>query len=640
MAAGNGKRPGTPQVNVETLKAPDAVTDSPAAVMEAPADQLEGLVELLAHGGDGGDQQPEPGEIGRTMFDSPTSEDGTVTVLLPRAKLEQVTSQSFVRIHSGDGRRYLGAVVAGPFAEPDGLRADSPIIVTTSVRGGTFLFPRFHGRCQVELLGEQLADGSVVPPQRRPRPSSPVFLLSVEEMAELLKISGKVRIGVADIHPELVVTLPADRKSVLPRHLGILGTTGGGKSTTVSGLIAQLQKQGVACILLDTEGEYTEINRPTEDRVMDAALTRQGRIAEGIDSTTLFHLVNRDTRNPRHPSRRQFTLRFDQISPYAMMGILELTEPQERRFLQAYDVASRLLYEVKQKNNASLRDSIWERDEFETGYPDLTLDHLYDVTRAFAEWVGDQPRSEFISPDFKGHKADLDKLMHTGGTKKGGGDEPAKTKGENPASWRVIMGKLGRLRRLKVFDQPKAPSLPFDAMIAPGAVSIIDLSDTDSTQVNNLAITELLRGILDHQDAAVTRAAAELRDATPVMIFIEEAHEFLSAKRIDKMQELFEQVARIARRGRKRWLGLVFITQLPQHLPDEVLGLINNWILHKISDQTTVGRLKRAIGGIDNALWLRLPSLAPGQAVVSLTHLSRPLLTTIDPTPCKLLMVE
>jgi hypothetical protein len=106
------------------------------------------------------------------------------------------------------------------------------------------------------------------------------------------------------------------------------------------------------------------------------------------------------------------------------------------------------------------------------------------------------------------------------------------------------------------------------------------------------------------------------------------------------MPVLFQQVARIARRGRKRWLGLVFVTQLPQHLPDEVLGLINNWVLHKTNDSNVVARLRRSIGGIDDSLWGRLPNLAPGQAVVSFTSLARPLLVAIDPTPCKLLMVE
>src|SRR5580698_10811170 len=124
------------------------------------------------------------------------------------------------------------------------------------------------------------------------------------------------------------------------------------------------------------------------------------------------------------------------------------------------------------------------------------------------------------------------------------------------------------------------------------------------------------------------------------MVIIEEAHEFLSRDRISKLSNLFEQVARIARRGRKRWLGLVFVTQLPQHLPDEVLGLVNSFILHKISDANVVSQLKRSIGGVDANLWNRLPNLAPGQAIVSTPSLSRSLLVSIDPTPCKLLMID
>jgi DNA helicase HerA-like ATPase len=53
-----------------------------------------------------------------------------------------------------------------------------------------------------------------------------------------------------------------------------------------------------------------------------------------------------------------------------------------------------------------------------------------------------------------------------------------------------------------------------------------------------------------------------------------------------------------------------------------------------------VNRLRRSIGGIDQALWGLLPSLSPGQAIVSFTSLTRPVLVAVDPTPCRLLMVE
>src|SRR5690242_16590577 len=74
----------------------------------------------------GGEFQPDPaflGSVGATMFDLPSSEDNTVTVLLPKEQAQAAPSQALVRIVSReDGRRYIGVVAAGPFAEPDSLR--------------------------------------------------------------------------------------------------------------------------------------------------------------------------------------------------------------------------------------------------------------------------------------------------------------------------------------------------------------------------------------------------------------------------------------------------------------------------------------------------------------------------------------
>src|SRR5581483_4016412 len=123
-----------------------------------------------------------------------------------------------------------GVVVAGPFAEPDGLRGDTPLMITTTVRGAVFM-PRFHGRVQVEIVGEELPGGTTVPPRLRPLPNSPVFPLSSEETARVLGTRGSVRLGAAVGHDDIVVAVPSDAKTVFPRHTAVLGTTGGGKST-------------------------------------------------------------------------------------------------------------------------------------------------------------------------------------------------------------------------------------------------------------------------------------------------------------------------------------------------------------------------------------------------------------------------
>jgi DNA helicase HerA-like ATPase len=177
--------------------------------------------------------------------------------------------------------------------------------------------------------------------------------------------------------------------------------------------------------------------------------------------------------------------------------------------------------------------------------------------------------------------------------------------------------------------------------VKPGSLSVFDLSDSGYSELNNLVIADLLRGVQSAQDEAYERCEKQNGAKPPrVLIVIEEAHEFLSDERIDKTPILFQQVARIAKRGRKRWLGLCFVTQLPAHLPKQVLGLCNSFILHKLTDPYVLNQLKRQVGGVDDGLWDRLPGLAPGQAVAAFPHFTRPILVSVDPAPCQLRMTD
>ena len=591
--------------------------------------------DIVAGGGPLVERPEDAGSAGRTMFDTPSSEDTTITVLAPRERIRELPSQALVRIESReDGRTYLGVVVAGPFAEPDGLRGDAPVVVTAAVHGGMFL------------------------PRYRPLPNSVAFPLSAEETARVLKAGGDVRIGLAVGHDRVAVAFDSTRKDVLPRHTAILGTTGAGKSTTVAGLIARLHAAGVAVVLLDTEGEYTHINEPTDDPTMLAALYRLGLREAGIPDTHVFHLVRRDTANPAHPDVRPFRLRFSDLPAEAIMEILDLSEPQRARYWLAYDTTKALLRELgvfPRRGQPEDEQRLLALDEQETGYHGMALGHLLDVATAFLRALtkkeaapktrsraqslfeeadaGEQNEQPLrsVSPLFQ-QPENLKRLKQRAAAARG--------ETSHEISWRALLSRLWQLYRMRIFDNDNARTLPVAEMLQPGRVSIIDLHDSDSPAVNNIVIAALLRELQARQEEAYERAARDGDRPTPVVVFIEEAHEFLSRERIARMPVLYQQVARIARRGRKRWLGLAFITQLPQHLPDEVFGLVNNFILHKIGDVNVVNRLKLTVPGIDASLWKRLPGLAPGQAIVSVTGMTRPLLVAVDPAPARLRMVE
>jgi uncharacterized protein len=589
-------------------------------IADAPSDRLR---ELIARAG-GEWQEPAEfkGSVGRTTFDSPDSEDNSITVLLPHGSLQALPSQALVRMLSRpDGREYLGVVIKGPFAEPDGLRTDSHLVITTTIHGGMFM-PSHHGRVQVELLGQRI-DGVLQPPQFRPLPNSPVFVLDEKETVDVLRVGGDIRLGLAVGHREVAVGVPSTSKSILPRHTAIIGTTGGGKSTTVAGLIAQAQKAGLAVVLLDVEGEYTYLDEPTNDKTMVTRLAHIGSRPAGVTDMSLFHLAGRETTNPDHPNLLPFTLPFSDLSPYAVIEILDLSDAQQERFHLTYETTKKLLRDLNLVRNVD--DS--EIDEFEGGFPGMRLDHVLDVCSAFLATLQKRDAT-FKSADFRRNgRAVMDEIAHR--------DMPG-----FPASWKALLGRLLQLDRLGAFDSPKAEPLAFRKLLEPSRVSVIDLSDTESPDLNNLVITAVLRGIQREQERLYNEAIQDEDKPPRTLVIIEEAHEFLAKERIDKMPHLFAQVARIAKRGRKRWLGLVFVTQLPQHLPNQVIGLVNNWVIHKISDATVVTTLKQSVSGIDESLWTRLPGLAPGQAIVSFTHMQRPVLTAIDPTPAKLRMVD
>src|SRR5438094_3515121 len=170
----------------------------------------------------------------------------------------------------------------------------------------------------------------------------------------------------------MAVRIPSNRKTVLPRHFAIMGTTGGGKSTTVSGLIEQFSQAGIATVVLDIEGEYTEIGSPTEDKNMVRLLARLNRKPAAVKDVRVYHLIGTETTASAPTPITPFKVDFSSLSPYAAAEILELSEAQVDRFFKAYDTTKLVLRDLnifpKKGVTTEEREAI-ELNEFETGYP-------------------------------------------------------------------------------------------------------------------------------------------------------------------------------------------------------------------------------------------------------------------------------
>jgi hypothetical protein len=185
-----------------------------------------------------------------------------------------------------------------------------------------------------------------------------------------------------------------------------------------------------------------------------------------------------------------------------------------------------------------------------------------------------------------------------------------------------LAAKLQRLMETGAFDLPNTPALDAAQLAHPGRVSVIDVS-VASDSVRNLATADLLRKLFAYK---ATQAGT-----APTLLVIEEAHTFISRERVLVMQATLQMLRDVARRGRKRWLALAFVSQQPTHLPPEIFELCNTRFVHSLRSTQNLEALMTTGGDVGQEYWDHCPLLAPGEAIVSSPQFRRPFFLKIRP---------
>ncbi len=178
----------------------------------------------------------------------------------------------------------------------------------------------------------------------------------------------------------------------------------------------------------------------------------------------------------------------------------------------------------------------------------------------------------------------------------------------------------------EAFDQVNLGSLDVARLMQAGRVSVIDVSIANDV-IKNLVTADLLRKTFGLK---VTDP-----NAPPTLVIIEEAHSFISRERAQTMQATMHMLRNVARRGRKRWLAMAFVSQQPGHLPPEIFELCNTRIVHTLRSTHNLDALVATTGDVGHDLWARCPLLGPGQAVLSSPQLGRSVIVSMRPAMCR-----
>jgi len=190
--------------------------------------------------------------------------------------------------------------------------------------------------------------------------------------------------------------------------------------------------------------------------------------------------------------------------------------------------------------------------------------------------------------------------------------------GRSQISKDILLNRLGLLANSGLFDSRanrKISPPSIDEIAVAGRVSIVDVSEmTDQTR--NLTLGYFLQAVFAHVDSHALGSKTPTGKRPPVMVVMEEVQTFFGSADETK-RVVLDFLQDVARRGRKRWLSLLAVSQQPSSLPSQFFELLNTRVIHQTRSQPNIEALRRSCGDIDDSQWRRVTNLRAGTAIFS-----------------------
>ncbi|MFH0860996.1 MAG: ATP-binding protein [Candidatus Altiarchaeota archaeon] len=191
----------------------------------------------------------------------------------------------------------------------------------------------------------------------------------------------------------------------------------------------------------------------------------------------------------------------------------------------------------------------------------------------------------------------------------------------------ALIRRISRLERMRVF-QMSGTSL--NDIVCRNQLTVINLSEADE-KVSETIVSTVSRGIFSARKRFVKGDANGVRLDTPVLIIVEEAHNF--APRVVEGDNILSKpiLRKIAREGRKFGVGLCVVSQRPNKLDADILSQCNTQIIMKIMNPSDQEYIRQSVETVTEDIVRDLPSLARGEAIVVGAAVNLPVPVKIRP---------
>jgi DNA helicase HerA-like ATPase len=537
-------------------------------------------------------------QLGFVNFDGTSADNSSSEAMVSAEHRKHFRRDVYVGIKDVEQNLdFLGRVVEGPFHSPHEVGIDSAITRTTVLHPDRTQFrPSYYVNGTIEILGQLGEDEQLIPCPTRPRPYSEIYIFPPERLQKFLEINGNFYLGQLMGYEKIDVKADVESKNFLPRNIGIFGTIGSGKSNTTQVIMEEAVKAGWAVVVVDVEGEYVRMNEQTSDKRLIPILKEKfGVNPEGIKDFKVYvpFSGHSDAENPI-----SFKVPISGIDPYVLSDLMELSEAQARML---EDIIEKLKQNIQKTSNR----------------------------------IGNlSPQADAITRSFT-----LQTIID--GLNNGGNLLPKEEfKISTAITLRSKLVRLGTSHMLDWNKNKSTPELPIEELLVSGRLSVLDVSETDDRS-RNIAIAYTLQSLFDMViQTPVNMLMPNGKYRPKILVVIEEVHTFVSRNNAVKMRSVLDNMQIISRRGRKRWMSLALVSQQPGHVPDELFELANTRFIHQLKSASNLAPVKQTTGGVHEALWSTIPSLGPGQCLITGAIFHNPLFVEIRPAKTERMLIN
>lgn len=448
-----------------------------------------------------------------------------------------------------------------------------------------------------------------------PSPTEDVDIAEQTVLDQIFQNNEKHSFPMGKLFQNNSVTLYIDGNAFFGKHIGIVGSTGSGKSCTVAKILQE-------AVGIQNENNL-HVGSQKNAHIIIFDIHSEYRAAFSLEEQQKFSLNYLDVEKLK--------------LPYWLMNSEEL----ESIFIESNEANShnqvsqfrRAVILNKEKHNPTLTKVTYDTPVY------FSIEEVYNYIYNMNEEVISKLASEDAVPKILENGQQVPITDRTRYFEKPFSFIPPSTAKDSKASNGPFNGEFNRFisrlenkindKRLEFLMKPQKNDgtvymsddfeeilKQFLGYLNQANISIIDLSGIPF-EVLSITISLISRIVFDFcfHYSKLKHERQELNNV-PFMIVCEEAHNYVPKNGGSDYAASKKSIERIAKEGRKYGISLMVVSQRPSEVSDTIFAQCNNFVSLRLTNTSDQAYIKNLLPNNTNSVADVLPTLQPGQCLV------------------------